>query len=129
MSNLNPLYLLKEGATEAAIGASAGGVTMLFTEWLLHWIKELKTAAIQSNSPQELKEWYDKNIVDDDAIYWTRKGYLKTDYFSRAINMMAQNNDPNYKQKVIRRCNKYLLLNRVAGGLFTGYMAASGAMM
>ena len=102
---------------------------MLFAEWLMHWIKELKSAALQANTPQELKEWYDKNIVDDDAIYWTRKGYLKIDYFSRAINMMAQNNDPDFKQKVVRRCNKYLILNRVIGGIGTGYMTAVGAMM
>ena len=127
--NKSHTNVLKESVGGAVGGAAVGGAMLAFNEWLMHWIKELKQAAFKAETPQELKEWYDTNIVDDDAIYWTRKGYLKMDYFSRAINMMAERNDPDFKRKMVSRCNKYLMLNRVLGGIGAGYTTLIGATM
>ena len=124
----NQKHILKEDTAQAVIGAGSGAIGMAFGEWLLHWVKELKTVIYNANTIEEVKEWYDKNIVDDDAIYWTRKNLLKTDYFSRALGMMMENHDPNWKEKLLRRCNKSIFLTRASGAIMTGLLTVKGAL-
>lgn len=110
------------------VGAGIGAVGYGLDEWYLHWVKQLRTVVINAKTPQEVKEWYDKNITEDDSVIFTRKNALKSDYYSRVLSRMCENNDPKWKVKLLKRLNKMIWVTRLGSAASAVGMGAYGAL-
>ncbi len=116
---------IPKNSTEIGVGAVGLGVGVGLGAIFTKYFNVVKKAIIESDTAQEAYEKF-QDIVYNDRMFFTRRYLLRAPIIDRYFEKLVKRQDPDWKQKIIKRLNACKAMVMMTIGLVGAGSAVKG---